>query len=732
MDNFEYSIQINDRDWEEFYSTAEECGLMQVSLATEELWLSDSEQEDTTKCTLSNKSKLIRISLCPPPKEECPTLMPSEPRPSQFVQTSNRWLDPNEDILSGSEDEEEFGSVSRFLCQKEQMHQKKESEVRIDIPLSVDHSVINPNKEHLRINLAGEGLVEYMRTLNHDRHDTYQEDSQQHMDKTSMERINETQVDLGLPVIEPTGPVQLDDNPSHNDNSTDHNNLPYCAHMTESSSSVIDHVQDINIPDVHRSEDETISNMLPSRQEATLSECLSKDNDLHMEDQMFDGQKSLEEPISSKLNGLVYYTMEYDTPDNSCEVAPEISVNSSAVEQNVPTSTMKELHIFPSDSINYEVMATSNTHDPADHSTITHSLLPDNTTVRAWRNVFPPAETMNTVLTLPEMYDFFFDDVSDTVFLEAESNMASQDGTEYTKQMQDVPTSTIEELSESPNYEVTPTANTHNSVDHTPSAHSQVPVHTTIRAWRNPTPLSQPSSSSYMKAHLTLPEMYDFFFDDVSNTVFDKTESNMESKEGIVYTPEMYEYFFLEDEEQKKAKSQDSNTSQETSTDLALASSSSVIASWPEACEFFFADGPQFGNREGIIVRVPSSQAQSAADFIQSLVPEGLKGYTVRRARHQRGLTGSVIPQDPHSTSEESNVSISGSIAPCLSPSRRNACLVFLAFASWAVKSSDLQSSEGWKTALLANIGAVSAIQYLRRRSRRTWRESPPESGDET
>ncbi|XP_035242983.1 uncharacterized protein LOC118210699 isoform X2 [Anguilla anguilla] len=42
-------------------------------------------------------------------------------------------------------------------------------------------------------------------------------------------------------------------------------------------------------------------------------------------------------------------------------------------------------------------------------------------------------------------------------------------------------------------------------------------------------------------------------------------------------------------------------------------------------------------------------------------------------------------------------------------------CLVCIAFASWVLKSANPQSADTWKTALLANVSAISAIQYLRR-----------------
>ncbi|KAK2858025.1 hypothetical protein Q7C36_005944 [Tachysurus vachellii] len=42
-------------------------------------------------------------------------------------------------------------------------------------------------------------------------------------------------------------------------------------------------------------------------------------------------------------------------------------------------------------------------------------------------------------------------------------------------------------------------------------------------------------------------------------------------------------------------------------------------------------------------------------------------------------------------------------------------CLVCIALASWVLKSSNSQSTDMWKAALLANISAISAIQYLRK-----------------
>uniref|UniRef100_A0A7M4E3E8 PPARGC1 and ESRR induced regulator, muscle 1 n=2 Tax=Crocodylus porosus TaxID=8502 RepID=A0A7M4E3E8_CROPO len=42
-------------------------------------------------------------------------------------------------------------------------------------------------------------------------------------------------------------------------------------------------------------------------------------------------------------------------------------------------------------------------------------------------------------------------------------------------------------------------------------------------------------------------------------------------------------------------------------------------------------------------------------------------------------------------------------------------CLVFVAFASWALKTSNLQAPDAWKTVFLASFGTLSAIRYFRR-----------------
>uniref|UniRef100_A0A3B3ZNU0 PGC-1 and ERR-induced regulator in muscle protein 1 n=1 Tax=Periophthalmus magnuspinnatus TaxID=409849 RepID=A0A3B3ZNU0_9GOBI len=52
-------------------------------------------------------------------------------------------------------------------------------------------------------------------------------------------------------------------------------------------------------------------------------------------------------------------------------------------------------------------------------------------------------------------------------------------------------------------------------------------------------------------------------------------------------------------------------------------------------------------------------------------------------------------------------------------------CLVCIAFASWVLRSSDPEAADAWKAALLANVSALSAIQYLRQYMKR--KTSPQE-----
>ncbi|XP_058017043.1 PGC-1 and ERR-induced regulator in muscle protein 1 isoform X2 [Ahaetulla prasina] len=100
MENFEYSIQLNDRDWAEFYFVSEECRLIPPALAAaEEQLLSDLEEGEAEG-------------------KEGPRAHPKASPLSVGEVPSGHLL--AEDAFSGSEDESDVGSVSKFLCRGSQ------------------------------------------------------------------------------------------------------------------------------------------------------------------------------------------------------------------------------------------------------------------------------------------------------------------------------------------------------------------------------------------------------------------------------------------------------------------------------------------------------------------------------------------------------------------------------------------------------------------------------------
>ena len=122
MDNFEYSIQLNDRDWAEFFLASEECNLAPAALATaEEQCLSDIEQGDGTPgrdCHTSTNGQIAaRVGSRPGPGTGsfAPRGVPGD--------ASLRWPAGGHlalpELLSGSEDEADLGSVTRFLCESD-------------------------------------------------------------------------------------------------------------------------------------------------------------------------------------------------------------------------------------------------------------------------------------------------------------------------------------------------------------------------------------------------------------------------------------------------------------------------------------------------------------------------------------------------------------------------------------------------------------------------------------
>nr|XP_015192496.1 PREDICTED: PGC-1 and ERR-induced regulator in muscle protein 1 [Lepisosteus oculatus] len=163
-----------------------------------------------------------------------------------------------------------------------------------------------------------------------------------------------------------------------------------------------------------------------------------------------------------------------------------------------------------------------------------------------------------------------------------------------------------------------------------------------------------------------------------------------------------------------------------------------LAVSGPDAYEHFFAGSEwernsPWRNFTSLRRRCFTRGSENArGDSSSSLLPkkygkvfqrEVPRGYTERRS----GNSPSVIhflkdqilrhleEQRSRSTDPSSAVAVPRNEGFLLSLSQSDMCLVCIAFASWVLKSANPHAADGWKSALLANISAISAIRYLRR-----------------
>ncbi|XP_045843156.1 PGC-1 and ERR-induced regulator in muscle protein 1 [Meles meles] len=212
-----------------------------------------------------------------------------------------------------------------------------------------------------------------------------------------------------------------------------------------------------------------------------------------------------------------------------------------------------------------------------------------------------------------------------------------------------------------------------------------------------------------------------------------------------VTLPEAYEFFFCDTIEEE-------DEGAEAEADQALSE-----ARWPDVCEFFFQDhgGRRPGHGGGHpVVQPPRAEAVRAAppgDPVPISIPEAYEhflgedspGGTPELAALLQvqamespslvpwGVGPGSPPEPSRTTAEQLSLAVrrAGGLRDPLASltlSQNDMCLVFVAFATWAVRTSDLHTPDAWKTVLLANIGTVSAIHYFRRRVRKGRRSRSP------
>ncbi|KAF1588873.1 PGC-1 and ERR-induced regulator in muscle protein 1, partial [Eudyptes moseleyi] len=273
-------------------------------------------------------------------------------------------------------------------------------------------------------------------------------------------------------------------------------------------------------------------------------------------------------------------------------------------------------------------------------------------------------------------------------------------------------------------------------------AHGQPPAET-------PRELGPPCFAAEASARadtldVTWPEMYDYLFCDSQGEeegMGNSMEGEKTPLEREISLPELYEYFFNEPEgNRKKVKGKDRKRKKFSSLDHAPLQNEdpdsapvkdSLVISVPEVYEHFFPDRP--GNRvgwTGIFSITPASEVKKAVGALKSLLQRPM--HLIRgqapgpQALVQRG-SGEKLPLVPLAPLGRGRVrpegldmalALTGRPEAPLALTHKDMCLVFCAFASWAVKTSDLQAPDAWKTMFLASFGTLSAIRYFRRQVR--------------
>ncbi|KAM8787511.1 PGC-1 and ERR-induced regulator in muscle protein 1 isoform 2-T4 [Rhynchonycteris naso] len=215
---------------------------------------------------------------------------------------------------------------------------------------------------------------------------------------------------------------------------------------------------------------------------------------------------------------------------------------------------------------------------------------------------------------------------------------------------------------------------------------------------------------------VTVPEAYEFFFCDTIEEEDEDAEEAAEASEvpSQVQWPEVCEFFFRDCRGQRSGRQGGHSPAllpQAKPVPAPLPGEPMPI-SFPEAYEHFLGEDRQGG------VLGPAALLQLQATEAPTLVPQGVEP---------------DLPLEPSPAAAEQLDLVLRQAGEPRGPlssftfNQNDMCLVFVAFATWAVRTSDLHTPDAWKTVLLANIGTISAIRYFRWQVRRG-RRSPSSS----
>ncbi|KAK2502254.1 hypothetical protein MC885_020798 [Smutsia gigantea] len=207
-----------------------------------------------------------------------------------------------------------------------------------------------------------------------------------------------------------------------------------------------------------------------------------------------------------------------------------------------------------------------------------------------------------------------------------------------------------------------------------------------------------------------------------------------------VTLPEAYEFFFCDTIEEED----------EDVEEVAEAGQAPAEVQWPDMCEFFFQDcrAQRPGHRGGHSAAPPPQAAPVPAplpgDPMPISIPEAYEHFLGEdRSGDMRGLAdflqlqatepprSGTLPEPSPGTAQQLHLVARQAGEPrdplaAFTFNQNDMCLMFVAFATWAVRTSDLHTPDAWKTVLLANIGTISAIHYFRRQAGQGRRNHSP------
>ncbi|XP_020637927.3 PGC-1 and ERR-induced regulator in muscle protein 1 [Pogona vitticeps] len=716
MENFEYSILLNDRDWAEFYLASEECSLIPPALATaEEQVLSDLEEGEAEE----NRSIRVRVGPVPPvPVHNTASCL------SHGVLGAQLFA---EDVLSGSEDETDLGSVSRFLCGSNNLpasagfpQSSCPGEYQLPCaalkPLQGQCGEARPVAGLEAVFATKEGEPERgQRPINSDCPSTVEAASP--LQEENLREQSPGHQGAEIPAC-PVG-ISLEATEGMEHPVGEKENAPLCSELQlpkEESVSV-----DVPLP-TSIENTAVLGNAEPLAYPSSMCFC---------------------SPLAPEPGGT-------EDPEKSAKpLQVVLTAEAKPFQEKKPSLFQEHLVLAGKALVSLDPLSESHTETPPERVSQREKSAMDLKEGKDGRKDVSSSilegrqADQGRLSTCDKVEQPFPGGLEGNMPLNPTQAAASSCEKTLDKHRETAASAGMAEDGRGKKHSL------HLGMD----ASVQEGPYPVIEGGRRSEFGRKPilcglTVEDSLESHLTdltLAEMYDCFWGDDGKEEGGKvgdghpssyTATELPEMDG----PEMYEYFFsemdvaeegLRDEASETFLSSDLQSappsgSEDLSSEVAAGA---MPISIPEVYEHFFASGTRDRRSwRAFLLSVPAAEAKKAARALKSLLRRPASrlrsqpmspGALLRRSSQGKLVLLSprlldesrLRPQDGGMTVMQPERPLS--IQPVLTP--RDMCLGFVAFAAWAVKTSDLQAPDAWKIVLLANFGSLSAIRYFRR-----------------